>query len=116
MVKLTYIEKKGFTQNNRYDAGVQAIKATGVLEAFYNLLPSHDQRGFNISSGIVDTLPSYFAVPIKRKLEKSFNPNIHPQDPVIAVADYRLNERINLNPEENQTLDKLMEGISMVPL
>ena len=36
MVKLTYIEKKGFTQNNRYDAGVKAIKATGVLEDFYN--------------------------------------------------------------------------------
>ncbi len=86
--------------------------AIETMAVFYRGLSDGDS--LYLAAGTMETIPRFVMVEVGRVLDTYFDPVIHRADPVIARADYRLQERNSLDRVENELLVRMMNDLGMI--
>ncbi len=111
MVVFYFLER---LESYRYPSTTLGVMATEIMAVFYRGLSDGDS--LFLAVGTRDTIPRFVRGEAGRVLDDYFNAKVHPFDPVIARADYRLCGRDSLDVSEKDLLERMMSDIGMIPL
>ncbi len=111
MVVLYFIECR-----ERYHYPEATLKEIAIqtMAVFYRGLVDGDS--LYLAVGRRDTIPRFVRAEVGKVLDRYFNEEVHPADPVLARADYRLCGRDSLDGCETNLLERMMKDIGMILL